>query len=436
MRRPVIVMCAALSTCLALTGCAGRAGTDQTGPASIPLSNAVAEVRYANVDVFTTDGETQLHLQAVEQGTGSTVYEAVGSDAYDAASEIGEVRWTTGRQALLVQLCFAMEALGWSEVGTGPEWYAIRFSGDADSRTATLEPDPSPPSSVEPPSEPEPAPSTAAPGVVADDLDALVALIGRPFDDPAVAQLVRTCGAGPDHHASGNVACVDRGFELTLTSELAVQSLTLFNYEYDGYQQYGGTLPFGLSWESSYGDILDVLGAPEQVLGGNGVEVQLAYTVDSTSATITMTARHQTDADLAGAGIHWIQLANSDQYDQESTEEEWTEEEWSEGDGNDTGPTAAAPEPIYTDRATITTWYTDAAADHSAWVHFKAVDEAGYTVAEVTGSDLLDLEAEAAAMDQTPERVALVDELRSTMRDQGWTELGVQGDWYQFAYGR
>lgn len=69
-------------------------------------------------------------------------------------------------------------------------------------------------------------------------------------------------------------------------------------------------------------------------------------------------------------------------------------------------------------------------------MHFKAVDDAGSTVAEVTGSDLMDLEAEAAAMDRTPERVALVDELRSTMQDQGWTELGVQGDWYQFAYVR
>lgn len=125
----------------------------------------------------------------------------------------------------------------------------------------------------------------------------------------------------------------------------------------------------------------------------------------------------------------------------EPTEDESTEQyeptdpaEVDDWDGAD--PTTAPPQPGFTEYASITPWYSPAMADDSAWVHFKAVDEDGYTVAEVTGSDLMDLAEESNAMNQTSERVALVSELRRAMLDQGWTELGVQGDWYQFVYGR
>lgn len=121
----------------------------------------------------------------------------------------------------------------------------------------------------------------------------------------------------------------------------------------------------------------------------------------------------------------------------EPTEPEPTEDEPTvvdDWDGAD--PTTAPAQPAFSEYASITPWYSPAMADDSAWVHFKAVDEYGYTVAEVTGSDLMDLAEESEAMDRTSERVALVSELRRAMLDEGWTELGVQGDWYQFVYGR
>jgi hypothetical protein len=91
---------------------------------------------------------------------------------------------------------------------------------------------------------------------------------------------------------------------------------------------------------------------------------------------------------------------------------------------------------MFTEHARIKTWYAPAAADNSEWVHFKAVDTGGYTVAEALGSDLMNMLDEANAMNQTPKRVQLVNDLRQKMRDDGWTELGVDGDWYEYTYGR
>lgn len=100
-----------------------------------------------------------------------------------------------------------------------------------------------------------------------------------------------------------------------------------------------------------------------------------------------------------------------------------------------TTTTTEAPPPTFTEYAHIATWYTPAEADDSEWVHFKAVDE-GATVAEVLGSDLMNMVDEANAMAQTPARVDLVDRLRQQMVDDGWTEIGVDGDWYEYQFGR
>lgn len=98
--------------------------------------------------------------------------------------------------------------------------------------------------------------------------------------------------------------------------------------------------------------------------------------------------------------------------------------------------TQTPSEVAFTEYAIIKTWYSSAAADNSAWVHFKAVDEGGYTVAEALGSDLMNMVEEAEAMDETPKRRALVDDLRRMLLNEGWVELGVQGEWYQYVYGR
>jgi len=110
------------------------------------------------------------------------------------------------------------------------------------------------------------------------------------------------------------------------------------------------------------------------------------------------------------------------------------------GGRTDGGGCAAAPGPVegdFAEYAVITTWYSAAEADDSAWVHFKAVDESGVTVQEIAGSDLMDLVEEAGGMAQTAERTALVDGLRQMMAADGWTELGLGGEeWYQYVYGR
>lgn len=98
--------------------------------------------------------------------------------------------------------------------------------------------------------------------------------------------------------------------------------------------------------------------------------------------------------------------------------------------------TTTAPPVAFVQHARIKTWYSPAEADNSEWVHFKAVDADGYTVNEALGSDLMNMVDEANAMKQTPKRVQLVNTLRQMMRDSGWTELGVDGDWYEYTYGR
>jgi hypothetical protein len=88
----------------------------------------------------------------------------------------------------------------------------------------------------------------------------------------------------------------------------------------------------------------------------------------------------------------------------------------------------------YSEYAIITIGWTDAEADHSAWAHFKTVDTNGDWVAEIPGSDLVDLNVPVA---ETPARRDLVDRLRSVMIQEGWTELGTTGEaWYEYVFGR
>lgn len=296
-----------------LTGCGGGGSPPAPTVTSSPTpasSVSSAAARMATVQVYPTDdgAGSALHLRAVEEGTGTVIVEAIGSDPYDPSADVPLPQWTTMRQALLVQLCTAMSALGWTQVGTGPQWYDVRFSGGPGARTATYAPVPPGPDASAPP---EPAPTSEAPGPAPDGegVDDLLVLVGRPFEDPAVTRLVQACGYGDDVHASANVVCVRRGFELTLASDLTVQSVTVFNAESDGFSQYAGELPLGLTWDDGYADVLARLGQPEQVLGGNGVEIKLLFTSGSRSVEITLTATHDWPEQLAVARMHTITLS-------------------------------------------------------------------------------------------------------------------------------
>jgi hypothetical protein len=100
-----------------------------------------------------------------------------------------------------------------------------------------------------------------------------------------------------------------------------------------------------------------------------------------------------------------------------------------------TFPPDTAPVSL-TEYARITTWFTSAEADDSAWVHFKAVDGSGFTLQEVPGSEIMNLRDEAGGAERTTTRVELVDALRQMMIDDGWTETGVDGEWYEYTFGR
>lgn len=111
-----------------------------------------------------------------------------------------------------------------------------------------------------------------------------------------------------------------------------------------------------------------------------------------------------------------------------------TTEAWEEPT---TTTTEAPPEEEFSEYAWISTWYSDGVGYGSAWLHFKTVDPDGYTVLEVLGSDNIDLDDEVEVGPlETPARRALVDELRQMMADDGWTELGVDGLWYEYMFGR
>lgn len=103
------------------------------------------------------------------------------------------------------------------------------------------------------------------------------------------------------------------------------------------------------------------------------------------------------------------------------------------GADSDTGSDDEGTTTTYAQTARIKTWW------NGEFVHFKAVDEAtGLTVDEALGSDDVDLADELAALEETPERRALVDKLRAQLRADGWEEIGRAdgGEWYELRFGR
>ncbi|MGN6300833.1 MAG: hypothetical protein ACTHN8_07040 [Angustibacter sp.] len=294
---------------LVLTSCGGGGSPGAAPTSSTTASTSTtATVRHGQIQVkhLLQDGQRRLTLQAVLD-TGQVVMVAIGSDT-DDANDAAVPQWTPMRQALLIQLRTALKTLGWTETGTGPAWYQVAFSGGPDARIPVIESPTGGSSGSTLSSEPAPPPSTTATGGGTEVGD-LLALIGKPFDDPAVAALVRRCGAGDDYHRSGNIACIDEGFELTLDSHLVVKAITLFNLEYSGYGQYGGTLPLGLTWDDDYHAVIRKLGPPLERLGGGGVEVQLRYRSRGVYVLVDTTATHDNPDYLANAKIHWIELS-------------------------------------------------------------------------------------------------------------------------------
>lgn len=303
-RRAIFVFVAVVVLVLAACG-GGSPGAAPTASTTTPSPTATARHGQIQVVHLLENGRRRLTLQAVLD-TGEVVMTAIGSDADDAV-DAQVPQWTTMRQALLIQLRTALKTLGWTETGTGPAWYQVSFSGGPNARIAVMETatgsaTESPTTSSGPAS-----PSTTSGG--GTEVSDLVALIGKPWDDPQVQALVRRCGPGSDAHRSGNIACESEGFELTLSSALGVKAVTLFNFEYSGYDQYQGRLPLGLTWGDDYDAVMRKLGPPLERLGGSGVEVQLRYRSRGVYVLVTTTATHDNADYLATAKIHWIEVS-------------------------------------------------------------------------------------------------------------------------------
>jgi len=161
----------------------------------------------------------------------------------------------------------------------------------------------------------EAAPTTAPP---ASGLD-WRSILGKPFEDPEVTALAKSCGPGSENSSpiagplviqpGGNIVCKAKGFELVLGDHLQVVAVDLYNAEQDGFNQFAGSLPFGLTWSDDYQGVESRLGTPDTVYGGNGLEVESIYdNHDSYSVKITWTATHKAPEDLAAARMHSIEL--------------------------------------------------------------------------------------------------------------------------------
>ena len=71
-----------------------------------------------------------IHFKCVDEQTGQTVEEALGSDNFDFRREAQAASQTAKRQQLVNQLRDKLESQGWREIGTvsGGEWYQLRFA--------------------------------------------------------------------------------------------------------------------------------------------------------------------------------------------------------------------------------------------------------------------------------------------------------------------
>jgi len=309
----------AAAAVLVTTACGGS-GPPTANPSASLTSNPTATststqladtMRHGSIRPvhMTTGGERRFTLQAVLDD-GQVVMTAIGSDADDPPGT-DEPELTSMRQALLFQLRTALTSLGWKETTTGPDWYDVEFVGGPDAVIPVIEstsPVTEGPTDGEETSDADTA--EPAPPPQPNELGDLVSLIGKDFDDPAVARLARVCGPGSDFHRSGNIACENAGFELTLGgARLVVKAITLFNFEYSGSNQYGGTLPLGLTWDDDYAAVLDKLGDPIDRLGGGGVEVQLRYQSGDAYVLVSTTATHDNPDYLANAKLHWIEIS-------------------------------------------------------------------------------------------------------------------------------
>jgi hypothetical protein len=128
-----------------------------------------------------------------------------------------------------------------------------------------------------------------------------------------VDPLVRACGnVGRSLHS--NIACQDKGYELTVGSDLQIVDISLYAKQPGTYGEYTGALPLGLTWDDSYYDILDKLGTPEHRVGGSGVTINLQYPAGDAWVVLETSATHDQPQYLNNARLLAIQITKQPQY--------------------------------------------------------------------------------------------------------------------------
>lgn len=70
------------------------------------------------------------------------------------------------------------------------------------------------------------------------------------------------------------------------------------------------------------------------------------------------------------------------------------------------------------------------------FVSFQTETPDGQVVMTQPGDSPVNLEVEKDYLEETPKRRGQVDQLRTAMQNDGWIELGVEGTWYEYSFGR
>lgn len=110
-------------------------------------------------------------------------------------------------------------------------------------------------------------------------------LLGKPLDDPDVAQFIRSSCKAEMHYV-----CRSHGIEISDDGQI-IKGLWLYAQGSDGFQQYPGKLPYDLVWQDTRAQVEEKLGVPSESYDGIGEtrawvfypDIELLITYDTAS---------------------------------------------------------------------------------------------------------------------------------------------------------
>ncbi len=113
--------------CSAPTPGPGTTTTTTTTTTAAPSQTCRIKAWYSGTGFSADHG--YIHFKCVDEQTGKTVAEALGSDSIDFRQESQTTMRTARREELVAKLRSQLESDGWRQIGTvsGGEWYQLRF---------------------------------------------------------------------------------------------------------------------------------------------------------------------------------------------------------------------------------------------------------------------------------------------------------------------